>query len=156
MAECTAPPMAGRTVGEWAWTSSSCPLESGHCLRGHRGAGLEEAEAESRRGPLGARGCAAWGPWMARCPRGAGWDTSPPPGISDKVAGSAAPATAPRLQSCGGGRASVASSAVSPSFPASRPACAWVPAGRAGPMRVGVLRCCPIAVSETCVCGKNK
>lgn len=146
-----APLTAGRTVGGWAWTSSSCHLESCHLLRGRRGVGWEEAGAGIRQGQRAGRACAAWG--LSRAPRrrGAGWDTSPPPAILNKASESVAPATAPRSQSCGGETASEASSAAFRPSPASRPACAWGRAGRAGQMMAGVLRCCWIAASDSYV-----
>lgn len=104
-----------------------------------------------RQGQRAGRACAAWGLWRAPCRRGAGWDTSPPPAILNKASESAAPATAPRSQSCGGETASEASSAAFRPSPTSRPACAWGPAERAGRMKAGVLRCCWIAASDSYV-----
>lgn len=151
-----APLMAGRMAGVWAWMSSSFHPESCRCLHGHRDAGLEEGEVATPQGLQGAHACEVSGPWTALCPQGVGWDMSPPPAILNKASGSVAPESVLRSPSCGGEKGSVASSAASPLFPAFRLACAWLPAGKAVLMMVGVLRCYWIAVSDSYVCGKNK
>jgi len=89
------------------------------------------------------------GLWVVPCPRGAGWDTSPPPVVWGTASRSAAPGTAPRLPSCGGEKVSAASAAASPPFPSSHRACAWGPAGQAGLKKAGVLRCCWTAASDS-------
>lgn len=76
--------------------------------------------------------------------------------ILNKASESAVPGSALRSQNCGGEKGSVASSAASQPFPASRPACVWVLAGEAGLNMVDVLRYCWIAVSDSYACVKNR